>query len=130
MQTVHVGFELEDITDPTFGQVAYYALQPGSSAQIIRVAAGSQIVFVNDDPSGNPHTASGFGTGGFPASFNNTSGPTQSGASIDGGLTWSTGTLTQGQRSQVFTIPTPGTYYFGCAFHYGSNQMRDVVVAT
>jgi plastocyanin len=128
--TVHVGFELDDITDPTFGQVAYYALSLGTSAQIIRVPVGAQITFVNDDPRNTPHTASGLGTSGFPASFTNTSGTNQSGTSIDGGLTWSTGTLTPGARSQTFTISAPGTYYFGCAFHYASDSMRDVIVAS
>jgi plastocyanin len=45
-------------------------------------------------------------------------------------LTWSTGTLTSGQQSQVFTIPAAGTYYFGCAFHFLSQSMREVIVAT
>jgi plastocyanin len=130
MQTAHVGFQFEDIIDATFGRVAYYTLQAGAnSAQIIRVNAGSQIVFVNDDAT-NPHTASGLGTSGFPATFTNTSGTTQSGSTIDGSTSWSTGTLNPGQRSQVFTIPAPGMYFFGCAFHYTSNTMRDVVIAT
>ena len=126
---IHVGFELEDITDQTYGQVAYYATTLGSSAQIIRVPAGSKVVFTNDDPSGTPHTASGLGTGPFPAMFDNSNGTTSFGSAVDGTTTWSTGTLTQGQSSQVFTVGPPGVYYFGCAFHYGGRLMRDVLVA-
>jgi len=91
---------------------------------------GAEVVFVNDDPSGSPHTASGLGVSGFPATFANTSATTRSGTAIDSGLTWSTGTLSAGQQSQTFTIPAAGTYYFGCAFHYASNTMRDVLVAS
>jgi len=98
------------------------------TAAVIKVAAGSQVVFLNDD-TGSPHTGSGLGTGPFPASFDNTSGTTASGSTIDGSLTWSTGTLVQGAMSNVFTVGPPGAYYFGCAYHYNADHMRDVLVS-
>jgi plastocyanin len=132
-QVIHVGFNLGEHTDAQFGPVYFYSL--GNAAQVIRVTHGSKVVFLNDDTIPQPHTASGFGTAGFPMSFNNGSGATQHGTTIDGSTTWSTGTLNHGQMSQVFTIGPPGTYFFGCAFHYvgvptASNiSMGDVIVS-
>ena len=125
-QVVHVGFNHTQTTDPTFGAVAFYSPNSGSAA-VVRVAANSQVVFLNDG-SGAPHTASGLGSGGFPSSFDNSSGATASGTTINSGTTWSTGTLNPGQQSSAFSVPA-GTYYFGCFYHYDSSQMRDVIVS-
>jgi len=127
-QVIHVGFNHTATTDPTFGAIAFYSPATGAAA-IVTVMHGSQIVFTNDG-SGAPHTGSGLGSGGFPASFTNTSGTTQTGSTIDNSLTWSTGTLSEGGSSQVFTVGPPGDYYFGCFFHYSSESMRDVLVST
>jgi hypothetical protein len=127
-QVIHVGFSHTATTDPTFGAIAFYSPTTGAAA-IVTVMHGSQIVFTNDG-SGAPHTGSGLGSGGFPASFTNTSGTTQTGSTIDSSLTWSTGTLSEGASSQVFTVGAPGDYYFGCFFHYSSDSMRDVLVST
>jgi len=126
-QVIHVGFVHGTASDQTYGAIAYYAPTSGTAA-VIKVAAGSQVVFLNDD-TGSPHTGSGLGTGPFPASFDNTSGTTASGSTIDGSLTWSTGTLVQGAMSNVFTVGPPGAYYFGCAYHYNADHMRDVLVS-
>jgi plastocyanin len=128
--TIHIGFNHAQVDDPTFGNVAFYALGANDpNAEVVQTSVGAQVTFLNDDPSQSPHTGSGLGSTGFPGSFDNSSGFTQAGTAIDGGTTWSTGTLGHGQRSQVFTIPSAGTYYFGCAFHYDSSGMRDVIVA-
>jgi plastocyanin len=135
-QQIHVGFNHAETTDPTFGPVYFYSTAASGPAQVIRVAVGSQLVFVNDDPSGVAHTASGFGSGGFPASFDNGSRFTRAGAAVDGGTTWSTGSLSSGQSSQVLTVPAAGTYYFGCGYHYTTvptstnGSMGDVLVAS
>lgn len=133
---VHIGFQYNEFTDPTYGPVWYYSSIAGASqADVINVASGSQVVFENDSSPSSPHTASGLGTGPFPPSFDNTSGLKKNGTVIDGSLTWSTGLLTSGQRSQVFTVGPPGTYYFGCGIHYTvpptkTNQsMGDVLVS-
>lgn len=134
-QVIHIGFELLEHTDPTFGPVYFYSTMLNNMAQVIHVMHGSKVVFINDDTSGAPHTASGFGSSGFPAAFNNSSGFTQHGTTIDSSTTWSTGTLNMGQMSQVFTVGNPGTYYFGCNFHYSTvpttsnNSMGDVLVS-
>jgi plastocyanin len=127
---VRVGFGHATTDDPTFGDVSFYSTGTSSTspANVVTIVHGSQITFTNDG-SGVPHTASGLGTGGFPASFDNTGGTTQTGTTIDGSLTWSTGTLQPGATSIAFTVGPPADYYFGCFYHYNSNQMRDVIVS-
>ncbi len=135
-QIIHIGFQLGETTDPTYGPIWYYG-QNDKQAAVIMVASGSQVIFENDQPasSGIQHTAGGFGSSGFPQNNDNMSPFTQAGSTIDSSLTWSTGILNPGQQSQVFTIGAPGVYYFGCGFHYAgvptkSNEsMGDVLVA-
>ncbi|MBV8638553.1 MAG: hypothetical protein JO322_10735 [Candidatus Eremiobacteraeota bacterium] len=133
--TIHVGFDHGEHTDRTFGPVYFYSPLVSGTAQVIRVRTGSKVVFVNDDTSGIPHTASGFGPTSFPAQFDNKSGMRRAGTTINSSLTWSTGTLLHGQRSQTFTIGARGHYFFGCAFHYTTRptavngSMGDVIVS-
>src|SRR5579871_3301124 len=133
---IHIGFQFGETTDPTYGPVWYYS--PNDiAAGVVFVQHGSQVVFENDQPASSnvQHTAGGFGSGGFPSYDDNQNPFTQTGTTIDSTLTWSTGILNPGQQSQVFTVGSPGTYYFGCAFHYGgvptqTNQsMGDVLVS-
>ncbi len=127
--TVHIGFNHAK-NQSQFGDISFYAPDFNDpNAEVIVVKVGGKVTFLNDDPSGTPHTASGLGSNGFPKKFDNMNGPVQFGTQIDGGLTWSSGQLNNGQSSQTFTVPVAGTYYFGCYFHFDSNQMRDVVVA-
>lgn len=134
-QVIHIGFELGEFTDPTYGPVWYYGMTPGNVAQVVVVKSGSQVVFLNDGTPQSPHTAGGFGSSGFPAFNDNQNQFTQNGSVIDSSLTWSTGSLNPGQMSQVFTVGPPGVYYFGCGYHYISpptqtNQsMGDVLVS-
>jgi plastocyanin len=134
-QVVHIGFELAEHTDPTYGAIYFYSPTLGKLANIVTVKAGSGLVFLNDGTPATQHTASGLGTSGFPATFDNSSGFTQSGTAVDGSLTWSTGTLNPGSMSQVFTVGKPGAYYFGCAYHYfttptpSNGSMGDVIVS-
>jgi plastocyanin len=127
-EEIHVGFTHAATTDPVFGPIAFYSPTTGNAA-IITVVHGSQVIFTNDGTV-VPHTGSGLGTGPFPAAFDNTSGTTQSGTTIDGSLTWSTGTLAPGGSSQVFTVGAPGHYYFGCFYHFDGDGMQDVLVST
>ena len=134
-QVIHVGFELAEHTDVQFGPVYFYSTMLNNMASVVHVQHGSKVVFVNDDPDETPHTASGLGSNGFPAMFDNSSGFTRHGSTIDGSTSWSTGTLDPGQMSQVFTVGAVGTYYFGCAFHYAgipsmnNASMGDVIVS-
>lgn len=134
-QVVHMGFELGENTDPTFGPVWFYSPTLDNKANVVRVVHGSKLVFLNDGTPTTKHTAGGFGSSGFPATNDNQNQFTQFGNTIDSSLTWSTGILNPGQMSQVFTVGAPGNYFFGCGFHYNgvptvSNQsMGDVIVS-
>jgi plastocyanin len=90
------------------------------------VAVGSFVQFTNSD--GFAHTATGItGATSFPASSPfSVSAQTQSGQAISG--PWSSGALQAGQSSQLIRIDAPGTYLYGCFFHYGA-PMRGAIVA-
>lgn len=90
------------------------------------VPVGSFVQFVNSD--GFAHTATGIsGASTFPAgSPLNAGAQTQSGSTISS--SWTSGTLQAGQSSQVIQIDAPGTYLFGCFFHYGA-PMRGAIIA-
>jgi plastocyanin len=102
-----------------YGEVAGY------SPNVLTVQHGSTVQFVNDDNFS--HTASSVGSGGFPPGnpFSNLA-LTQSGKDL-ADPNWSTGSLQGSAASQTFTTNTPGTYYFGCFYHYAT-PMRGVIV--
>jgi plastocyanin len=96
-------------------------------AQLI-VPVGTQIRFVNQDSFA--HTASAVGGATFPASSPLTASalsPSASGAAISSG-NWSSGNLAAGAASPVFTADAPGTYLFGCFYHYGAPMRGAIVV--
>jgi plastocyanin len=90
------------------------------------VAVGSFVQFTNSD--GFAHTATAIpGASAFPASSPfSVSAQSQSGSTISG--SWSSGVLQAGQSSQLIQIDAPGTYLYGCFFHYGA-PMRGAIVA-
>lgn len=90
------------------------------------VAVGTFVQFVNSD--GFAHTATGIpAQSAFPAGSPFSVGAqTQSGSAISS--SWSSGTLQAGQSSQLIQIDAPGTYLYGCFFHYGA-PMRGAIVA-
>lgn len=97
----------------------------GYAPPVTMVAVGSTIRFVNSD--GFAHTATLIAEPSFPAGSPFTaSAQTRSGTALS--QTWSTGTLTSGSASQTLLVDKPGTYLYGCFFHYGS-PMRGVIVA-
>lgn len=90
------------------------------------VAVGSFVQFVNSDSFAHTATAIPSATT-FPASSPfSVSAQQQSGTAISS--PWSSGTLQAGQSSQLIQIDAPGTYLFGCFFHYGA-PMRGAIVA-
>lgn len=102
-----------------FGEVAGYR------PNVLTIPHGSKVQFVNDDTFS--HTASSVGTSGFPTGnpFSNST-LTQSGKDL-ADANWSSGSLQGNAASQTFTTNTPGTYYFGCFYHYAT-PMRGVIV--
>lgn len=126
--TIHVGFSHAALPTSPYGPLAFYAPNTGAT-HYFKVKAGSKVKFLNDDKT--RHTASGLGIGGFPTSFDNTSGLNPVGTTINSGLTWSSGSLNPGASSKTFTVGPAAVYYFGCYYHYRVNpSMRDVIVST
>ncbi|MGH7728983.1 MAG: hypothetical protein ACREM2_09350 [Vulcanimicrobiaceae bacterium] len=110
--------------DPTFGLIGGYSQTQFS--QTLGFVPGAQIMIKNVDPSGIPHTLGDIGTQSFPSgqpaslSFTKTNSNTFSAG-------WQSGTINAGQLVGPIAL-SAGTYYIGCAYHYASNTMRDVLV--
>ncbi len=117
-----------DVSLTQFGQPSQtpYGSSLGYRPAITTVAVGTQLHFVNIDtfahtatlipgatkfPSGSP-----FGAGAL----------TQTGTTLSS--KWSSGAMQPNGSSQTITADQPGTYLFGCFFHYGGG-MRAVIVA-
>jgi plastocyanin len=99
----------------------------GFSPEVTDVSVGSGVQFVNVDNT--EHTATSIpGTTVFPAvsPFGVSALQPSANAGISG--SWGAGALVPGQMSQVFVVDLPGTYIYGCFFHY-SGGMRGVIVA-
>lgn len=103
-----------------------YGSSLGYSPPITNVAVGTQLHFVNVDSFA--HTATVIpGATKFPAGSPFGSGAlTQSGTTLSS--KWSSGAMQPNESSQTITVDQPGTYLFGCFFHYGGG-MRAVIVA-
>jgi plastocyanin len=99
----------------------------GYSPEVTDVNVGDRIVFVNDDNFGNTATLIP-GASTFPANSPlGASATSQSGATLS--QPWSSGALTQaGATSQAIIVDRPGTYLYGCFFHY-DGRMRGEIVA-
>lgn len=115
-----------DVSIAAFGQTPTPAgLALGYSPLVANVAVGSGVQFVNVDNTA--HTASSVVGTTFPATSPLAFGATALfGTMLSDG--WSSGTLQAGQSSPVFLVDRPGTYLYGCFFHY-SGTMRGAIVA-
>jgi hypothetical protein len=108
-------------TDPTFGPIGGFTQQTFS--QVLGFAPGSQIMVQNGQTS-TPHTLGVVSTTGFDAGGALSASAT-GGSTIQAGF--NTGTINPGALVGPFTL-VAGTYYIGCAFHYGSApSMRTVL---
>jgi|HubBroStandDraft_5_1064220.scaffolds.fasta_scaffold10581_5 plastocyanin len=118
--TIDINLTLYQPTKTPYGESGGY------SPPITTVAVGSQIHFVNTDSFAHTATeilnASQFPSG----SPFNIADLKQFGTSFSSGF--SSGALQPGSSSQNLTVDQPGTYLFGCFFHYGA-PMRAAVVA-
>ena len=104
--------------------------QNGFSPDLVNVAVGSSIRFDNSD--GFAHTATlipGATTfpSGRPWDASVTSQIPKNGPALLS-QPWSSGALQAGSSSQIISVDAPGTYLFGCYFHYGA-PMRGTIVA-
>jgi plastocyanin len=91
------------------------------------VAVGDLIEFTNSDGFANTATLIPQATA-FPSGS-----PFLASAQVQSGTflsqTWSSGTLSNaGAKSQTILVDKPGTFLYGCFFHYGA-PMRGVIVA-
>jgi plastocyanin len=96
----------------------------GYSPALVVVAVGTTIQFHNQDSF--DHTATDILGSSFPPG-----NPIPSSALVQSGTDvaqsgWSSGTLTAGAYSQVLKTSTPGTYLFGCFYHYPT--MRGAII--
>jgi plastocyanin len=97
----------------------------GFAPLVTTVPVGTTIRFLNTDSFG--HTATSLTGATFPAA-SPFAGSAQitSGATLSGG--WSSGTLAAGTGSQTLIADKPGTYLYGCFFHYGAPMRGAIVV--
>jgi plastocyanin len=103
-----------------------YGESGGMKPAVLTVNVGDSIAFVNTD--GFAHTATSIGSvKTFPsASPINGSALGQKGTTLSGG--WTSGAMQAGSGSQTILADKPGTYLYGCYFHYGA-PMRGAIVA-
>jgi plastocyanin len=98
----------------------------GYSPLTLTVPVGTNIRFLNTD--GFAHTSTSIGGSGttFPGPYPfNAAALNQTGGTLSGG--WTSGALNAGASSQILLADKPGTYIFGCFFHYEA-PMRGVIV--
>jgi plastocyanin len=93
---------------------------------VLNVNVGDTIAFTNTDSFA--HTSSSLGGDTtFPAgSPLSGKAVTQKGSTLSGG--WTSGAMQAGTSSQIVLADKPGTYLYGCYFHYGA-PMRGAIVA-
>ena len=103
-----------------------YGLSGGMKPPITDVSVGDSVIFDNSD--GFAHTSTSIPNATkFPAGSPFTQGALkQSGTTLSGG--WSSGAMQAGSSSQKVLVDKPGTYLYGCFFHYGA-PMRGAIVA-
>lgn len=105
-----------------------YGVSSGFVPHVTTVAVGSQIKFVNTDSFTHTATLIPNATKFPPSSPFGAPALTQSGNNLSGGF--SSGALLAGLSSQTITADRPGTYFFGCFFHYSAPaNMRGVIIA-
>jgi len=98
----------------------------GVSPSVVTVHVGDAIEFINADASAH-HTATGLpGATRF-------SEPRWTAASLKptGSLAptaWSTGDLAPGAKSAPMVASTPGTFLYGCFFHYSAGMRGEIIV--
>jgi plastocyanin len=104
-----------------------YGQSGGMKPAVLTVKVGDSIAFVNSD--GFAHTSTSIGTvQTFPSAspIRGSYALHQNGTTLSGG--WTSGAMQAGSGSQTILADKPGTYLYGCYFHYGA-PMRGAIVA-
>lgn len=117
---------------PKYGAVqGYFKGKKSMTAQVVTLSANTNVVFQSEDKS-LPHTASFLGnatkkSAPWPKTFTGSQTASPAGTAI-GTTGFSTGALSPGKASAVYSTGAPGFYMFGCAFHYVLDGMRTVII--
>ncbi|MBV9718924.1 MAG: SCO family protein [Candidatus Eremiobacteraeota bacterium] len=111
--------------DPVWGTIGGYTEE--ATSQVLAFPPGAQITIKNLS-STTPHTLNVIGKRSgpppnFPPSPSLSFSPSGNGVL---GTNYASGTINPG-ASVTVTLSNPGIYLIGCAFHYISNAMRDVI---
>ena len=117
-----------DVSIAAFGaQTTLAGSARGFSPAAITIPVGSGVRFVNVDNT--THTVTAIpGASTFPSISPFSASALQPGATSELSGVWGAGVLQPGAASGVFVANTPGTYLYGCFFHY-SGGMRGVIIA-
>jgi cytochrome oxidase Cu insertion factor (SCO1/SenC/PrrC family) len=112
--------------DPVWGTVSGYTQQ--QTSQVLAFPPGATITITNLSTGGVPHTLNVIAqTSGpppkWPSSPSLSFSPSGNGVL---GANYASGTIDAGKSVKV-KLSNPGIYLIGCAYHYVSNQMRDVI---
>lgn len=119
-------------TSPKYGVVqGYFKGKKSLTAQVVTLAANTNVVFQSEDKS-VPHTASFLGdatkkSAPWPKTFTGVEAASPAGTAI-GTTGFSTGPLSPGKASAVYSTGAPGFYMVGCYFHYVLDGMRTVII--
>lgn len=118
--TIDVSLTSSTVTATAFGSAG------GFAPNVVTVPVGATVRFVNTDSFA--HTATSIGMSStFPATSPFGGSALQVfGNTLSSG--WSSGALNAGTASQVLLADMPGTYLYGCFFHYGSPMRGAIVV--
>ena len=120
------------VTNKHYGRLLGYAKGTVTkTTQVVTLVSGQSVVFHNVDTS-LPHTASFLGdatkkSAPWPAQFDGSSSQSKAGTDIST-PNFSTGAMSAGASSLTYVANVPGFYMFGCAFHYNSSGMRDIII--
>ena len=118
--TIDVSLSTLTVTATQFGSAG------GFTPPVTNVTVGSTIRFVNVDAA-TPHTSTSLSGSSLPASSPfGANALSQFGGTLSGG--WSSGTLGGGNGSQIVLADKPGTYLYGCAYHYGTPMRGAIIV--
>jgi hypothetical protein len=119
-------------SNPKYGAVqGYFKGKKSTTAQVVTLAANTNVVFQSEDTT-LPHTGSFLGDASkksapWPKTFTGSETASPAGTAI-GTTGFSTGVLTPGKKSAIYSTGAPGFYMFGCYFHYVPDQMRTVII--
>jgi cytochrome oxidase Cu insertion factor (SCO1/SenC/PrrC family) len=113
------------VNDPTWGSVGGYTQE--HTSQVLAFPPGTKITITNLS-STTPHTLNVIGLTNtpppnWPANPSLSFSPTGNGVL---GTNYASGILNP-TKSVTVKLTNPGIYLIGCAFHYVSNQMRDII---